>query len=340
MTYQEVLANAKKNMAPNCRVCRECNGLACRGEIPGVGGKGTGSAFIVNCEYLANIRINMDTIYEDQGQDTSVSLFGHDFAAPIFAAPISGLSNNYNGFLNEKTYAEALVPGCVQAGCAAFTGDGAPDHFLKDPLEAVKAAGGIAVPTIKPWAKETVYAKMDLSLEAGAMAIAMDIDAAGLPLLAAAGKPVRAKSVGELREFVSHSPVPFVLKGIMTAYGAEKAADAGVYGIVVSNHGGRVIDNTPATLEVLPEIKAAVGDRVKVFVDGGIRTGYDVFKALALGADAVLIGRPYVVAASGGGAEGVVLYTQKIAAELKDAMKMTGCATLPEITADKVRLPK
>lgn len=334
------MAEAKKNMAPNCRVCRECNGLACRGEIPGTGGKGTGKAFIANYEYLAGIRINLDTIYEDKGQDTSVSLFGRQFAAPVFAAPISGLSNNYNGYLNEKTYAAALVPGCVQAGCAAFTGDGAPDHFLKDPLEAVKAAGGIAVPTIKPWTEETVLQKMRLALETGAMAIAMDIDAAGLPLLAAAGKPVRAKSAAELAEIISRCPVPFVLKGIMTAQGAEKAAEAGAYGIVVSNHGGRVLDNTPATAEVLPEIRAAVGGKVKIFVDGGIRTGYDVFKALALGADAVLIGRPYVTAACGGGSEGVALYTQKLTAELKDAMKMTGCAALTDITADKVRRPE
>ncbi|HEX2986268.1 MAG TPA: alpha-hydroxy-acid oxidizing protein [Caproiciproducens sp.] len=340
MTYQEVLANAKRNMAPNCRVCRECNGIACRGEIPGTGGKGTGNAFVANYEYLAGVKINMDTIYEDKGQDSSVSLFGKKFAAPVFAAPISGLSTNYNGYLNEKTYAEALVPGCVQAGCAAFTGDGAPDHFLKDPLTAVKAAGGVAVPTIKPWEKETVFEKMDLALRAGAMAIAMDIDAAGLPLLAAAGKPVKAKSVEELSEIVSHCSVPFVVKGIMTVQGAEKAANSGAYGIVVSNHGGRVIDNTPATAQVLPQIKAAVGKKMRLFVDGGIRTGYDVFKALALGADAVLIGRPYVAAACGGGTEGVRIYTQKIIAELKDAMKMTGCVTLKDITPDKVRIPK
>lgn len=339
MTYQEILSNAKKNMAPNCRVCRECNGIACRGEIPGTGGKGTGNAFVANYAYLSGIKINMDVIYEDKGQDCSASLFGRAFSAPVFAAPISGLSNNYNGLLNERTYAKALVAGCREAGCAAFTGDGAPEHFFRDPLEAVKAAGGVAVPTIKPWAEETVLQKAALALEAGAMALAMDIDAAGLPLLAAAGKPVCAKSVEELSSIRSKIPAPFILKGIMTAKGAEKAAQTGAYGIVVSNHGGRVIDNTPATMEVLPEIVRAVGGRVKLFVDGGFRTGYDVFKALALGADAVLIGRPYVVAACGGGAEGVAVYTKKMIAELKDAMKMTGCATLADITADKVRLP-
>lgn len=338
MTWQEVLKNAKKNMAPNCRVCRECNGTVCRGEIPGVGGKGTGSSFIRNCTELAKVKINMDLIYEDKGQDSSVELFGRTFAAPVFAAPISGLSVNYNGFLTEGTYAGALVPGCARAGCAAFTGDGAPDFYFKDPLKAVKAAGGCAVPTIKPWDRETAFAKLDLAAEAGAMATAMDIDAAGLPLLAAAGKPVRSKSIAELAEISAHAGRPFLLKGIMTPVGAIRAIECGAYGIVVSNHGGRVLDSTPATIEVLPEIRAVVRGKVKIFLDGGIRTGYDVFKALALGADAVLIGRPYVTAACGGGEEGVALYTEKVIAELKEAMCMTGCASLADITPDKVRV--
>ena len=88
----------------------------------------------------------------------------------------------------------------------------------------------------------------------------------------------------QLQEIAREAGVPFILKGIMTAKGAEKAVQAGVAGIVVSNHGGRVLDDCPATEEVLPEIVEAVAGRAKVFVDGGIRTGGDVFKALALGA--------------------------------------------------------
>lgn len=338
MTYQEILDNARKKMAPQCRVCRECNGAACRGEIPGVGGKGTGRSFLRNCERLSQVKINTDLIYRDRGQDTSRNLFGRKFAAPVFAAPISGMDNNYNGYFTEKTYAQALVPGCIRAGCAAFTGDGSPEEYFSAPLEAVRAAGGIGVPTIKPWAKEAVFAKIDRAKEAGAMAVAMDIDAAGLPILAAAGVSVSSKGVSELSEIVSHARIPFLIKGVMTAVGAVKAVECGAYGIVVSNHGGRVLDDTPATIEVLPHIRAVVGDKIKILLDGGIRSGGDVFKALALGADAVLIGRPYVVAAYGGGEEGVALYTGKIISELRETMKMTGCATLNDITPDKVKV--
>ena len=336
MNYQELLENAKKNMAPNCRVCRECNGVACRGEVPGVGGKGTGSAFIRNYERLAHIKILTDLIYEDRGQDTSVELFGRTFAAPVFAAPVSGLDSHYNGYLSEKTYAQALIPGCIRAGCAAFTGDGFQDRFLTDSLEEVKKAGGAAVPTVKPWDRHTVFQKLDLVKEAGAMAAAMDIDAAGLPFPAGSGRSFCTKDVAELSLIAAYAGRPFLLKGIMTPLGAYKAAQSGAYGIVVSNHGGRVMDHTPATIEVLPKIRAMVGNRLKIFIDGGFRSGLDVFKALALGADAVLIGRPYVVAACGGGEEGVALYTNRIVSELKDAMKMTGCATLADIAPDKV----
>ena len=168
------------------------------------------------------------------------------------------------------------------------------------------------------------------------MAIAMDIDSAGLPILNIAGRPGRAKSEAELAELISSTDLPYILKGIMTPESAEKARRCGAYGIVVSNHGGRVLDDTPAPIEVLPEIRQAAGPDLKIFTDGAVRTGMDVFKAIALGADAVLIGRPYVVAAYGGDREGIRIYTQKIVNELKDTMKMTGCLRLSDITEDKV----
>ena len=119
----------------------------------------------------------------------------------------------------------------------------------------------------------------------------------------------------------------------------EKMAEASAAAIVVSNHGGRVLDQCPATAEVLPEIAAALkGTGVKILVDGGIRTGVDVFKALALGADGVLICRPFVTAVYGGGEEGVKCYIDKLAGELADTMQMCGAHSLAEITPDMVRV--
>ena len=137
--------------------------------------------------------------------------------------------------------------------------------------------------------------------------------------------------VEELRQIAEKAEKPFILKGIMTVAGAKKALEAGASGIVVSNHGGRVLDQCPATAEVLPAIADAVGGQMTILVDGGIRTGMDVFKALALGADAVLIGRPFVNMVYGGGAEGVQVYVDKLKAELADTMAMCGAHCLADI---------
>ena len=130
---------------------------------------------------------------------------------------------------------------------------------------------------------------------------------------------------------------PFIVKGIMTVKGALKAKEAGASAIIVSNHGGRVLDQCPATAEVLESIvKALEGSGIKILVDGGIRSGTDVFKALALGADGVLIARPFVTAVYGCKADGVRAYIDKIGTELEDTMKMCGVSSLDEITRDCV----
>ena len=106
---------------------------------------------------------------------------------------------------------------------------------------------------------------------------------------------------------------------------------------MVSNHGGRVLDQCPATAEVLPAIVEALkGSGVKILVDGGLRSGVDVFKALAMGADAVIIARPFVSAVYGGGEEGVKLYIDKIGGELSDAMTTCGAKSLKDITPDMI----
>ena len=157
----------------------------------------------------------------------------------------------------------------------------------------------------------------------------MDIDAAGLPFLKNLTPPAGSKSVEELKEIAGMAGVPFIVKGIMSVKGALKAKEAGAAAIVVSNHGGRVLDQCPATAEVLVEIADALkGSPVKVLVDGGLRNGTDIFKALAMGADALY----------GGGAEGVGLYIEKLAGELRDTMSMCGAGSLAEITRDMIRL--
>ncbi|MFA5496295.1 MAG: alpha-hydroxy acid oxidase [Porticoccaceae bacterium] len=125
--------------------------------------------------------------------------------------------------------------------------------------------------------------------------------------------------------------LPVVLKGIAAVEDALLAADLGVAGIIVSNHGGRTLDGLPATIDALPAITRAVAGRLPVLLDGGIRRGTDILKALALGASAVLIGRPYMHALAAAGAPGVAHVLHILRAELEAAMALAGCRDLAAI---------
>ena len=336
MNYNDVLINAKKNIGNHCKVCKNCNGIACRGEIPGPGGKGTGSGFTRSFEYLSKIKVNMDTINEKSEIDISYEIFGHVFKLPLFAAPIGGVELHYSNNYNDLTYSQALIKGCKEGGILPFTGDGVDENVFTGTLEAIKNSGGFGVPTIKPWSVDEVIRKIKIAEKVTNFAIAMDIDAAGLFFLAEMGKPVSPMSVEDIKKIANSTELPFILKGIMTVKGALKAKEAGVDGIIVSNHGGRVLDHTPAPYEVLSDIVDAVGDDIYVFVDGAIRSGLDIFKAIALGADAVLIARPFATSVYGGDKEGVKLYIEKLEDEFRSALVMTGTNNVKEITRDKL----
>lgn len=140
----------------------------------------------------------------------------------------------------------------------------------------------------------------------------------------------------DLRWMVEATRLPVLVKGIVRADDARRALDAGAAGVVVSNHGGRQLDTAPATADVLRAIAAAIGDRGEVFVDGGIRRGTDVIKALALGARAVLVGRPILWGLTVGGAAGVSHALELLRAELLEGMALCGCPDVASITADLI----
>ena len=248
---------------------------------------------------------------------------------------------HYGTDYTDMTYNDVMVTACAANGIMAFTGDGVNPEQTIAAAEAIKKSGGIGIPVIKPWNKTVIDEKMALVKAAGVSAVAMDVDASGLPFLKNMTPPAGAKSVEEMKEIIADAGLPFIIKGIMTVAGARKAMESGAAAIVVSNHGGRVLDGCPSTAEVLPQIARTVKSEsdMKVLVDGGIRSGLDVFRALALGADGVLICRPFVTAIYGGGAEGIASYIEKIGAELKDVMEMCGARKLSDISGDMIWKP-
>lgn len=337
MNVQEVLSAARGQLGPYCKACPVCDGRGCRSQIPGPGAKGSGTVAMRNYNKWQEICLNLDTICENVPVDTSAALFGKTFRLPVFAAPIGAMKSHYGEKYGDLEYNDLLVSACRESGIAAFTGDGLNIEIMRSAGEAIRANDGFGVPTIKPWNMEAVQERMELVRKGTPFAIAMDIDAAGLPFLKKMTPPAGRKTAEELAQIVRMTDVPFIVKGIMTVKGAMKALEAGAKGIVVSNHGGRVLDHCPATCEVLPEIAEAVGDKMTVLVDGGIRSGHDIFKALALGARGVLIGRPIVTMIYGAGKDGVQAYIDQLQSELEDAMMMCGAHSLSEITRDMVR---
>lgn len=338
LTWEQICNQARNVLAPKCMVCPVCNGRSCAGKAPGPGGKGSGSTFMRNYDYLHNhVRLHMDVLGDPFTPDITTELLGKQLSLPVLAAPIGMVALNLSDTLNEYSYAKAILEGMLQAGSLGITGGGPKDESFFEPLRALKELDGRGIPSLKPWRQDLIFERLPLVKDAGADTFLIDIDSAGLPHAGMTVNPLERKGEAALAEIVQRTDMKFLVKGIMTPQAAIKAVRAGASGIVVSNHGGRVIDNGLSTAEVLPVIREAIGSAPLILVDGGVRSGMDVFKMLALGANAVLIGRPYSIAAFGGGSEGVFLYTEKIRTELMDAMLMTGCESVHDIDRSKIQ---
>ncbi|MGL5717586.1 MAG: alpha-hydroxy-acid oxidizing protein [Paraclostridium sp.] len=331
MDYKELLKEARENLNGSCKVCKQCNGVACAGEVPGMGGKGTGTSFIENYKSLDNIKINMRVMHNVSNPDTTIELFGRKMKAPILAAPVTGTTLNMGGKLTEREYITSVVDGCLMNNIYPMVGDTAVDEFLLENLRVLKEFEGNGIVFIKPWGNEDIKRKIKLAEEVGAFAVGVDIDACGLVTLSMHGKTVQPKTIEDIKDLKASTKLPFILKGIMTKEDALMAVEAGVDAIVVSNHGGRVLDYTPGVADVLEDIAKEVEGKVIILADGGVRTGVDVVKMLGLGADAVLIGRPFVTASFGGRSEGVDMYVKKIISEFESTMILTGCQNVKDI---------
>lgn len=331
MDIQTLKETARLKMKGYCNLCPICDGRACVGEVPGMGGALSGFSFKNNQKALVEVKLNMRLVHSATEQDISYDFFGTKLSTPIMNGPIGGLAYNCGPY-DDYLFQEALMKGMTDAGSLGWIGDPCKlDEYANSCKALQKAGRGVAI--IKPHTNlASIRLRFEQAKAAGAIAFGMDIDGAGLVTLSKLGFPVGPKSVAQLKEIRAFIPEnPFIIKGIMTPDDALRCAEAGVDCIVVSNHGGRVLDGTPGVAEVLPAIKRAVGTDMTILADGAIRSGVDVLKYLALGADAVLIGRPVCWGVYGGGAEGVQLICDTYSNQLKQAMLLTGCKTLKDI---------
>lgn len=296
-----------------------------------MGGLGSGSSFMNNVAALGRYHLNLRTLHGKDTPDIRITLFGHALDMPILVAPVAGTTLNMNDAVSEAELADGMLGGAVAAGSLGMAGDGPNPALAEVGFATIARYEGRGCFISKPRRSEDIVRLLRRAQEAGAWAVGVDIDAAGIIGMVRAGQYVGPKPAAAWKEIIAGMGRPFILKGIMTPDEAEMAVDTGAAAIVVSNHGGRILDHTPGTADVLPSIAARVKGRITILVDGGVRSGYDVLKMLALGADAVMVGRPMSIAAVGGGKEAVAALLAQYADQLRSAMILTGCGSLAEV---------
>jgi isopentenyl diphosphate isomerase/L-lactate dehydrogenase-like FMN-dependent dehydrogenase len=343
MTLTKVREEAKKKLMGVCGVYKICDGDAMRicqgqsyGRPLGFGGIGSGASFNNNVLALKNLKLKMKVIGDHFEADTKYDFFGSELSMPIMGASIAGV-NSFGGekVISEKEFCRSVVLGCKAAGTLGWRGD-TYTYSLDNSygIDAIIEAGGFGVKIVKPREQETIIEFFKKAEKAKSVAVGVDIDGCGSYAMATHNKPVLKKNIDDLKELVSSTTLPIIVKGIMSVEDAIAAKDAGAAAIVVSNHGGRVLDHTPGTVEALPEIVAELEGKIRIIIDGGFRTGYDVLKALALGAESVLIGRDIVRAAVGAGIDGVRIQMEYFQKTLAKAMLMTNRKNLKDISSE------
>lgn len=330
----DVIKNAAREKFKNiCYVCRNCDGIGCPTGVPGMGGIGTGASFRRNIEALKQYKIITRLIHDIDNPDTGTDFLDRRLSMPVMGAPITGTVTNMGGAVDESDFCRSAVQGAVDAGTISFIGDGASADKYKIGIEAIREAGGMGIPIFKPRRDNgEIIKRIRAAEEAGALAVGMDIDAVQFTTMEMKNQSSCAKDIKSLKQLTGSTRLPFILKGIMSVEDALKAGEAGAWGITVSNHGGRVLDEMPGSMDVLEEIASLVKGKLYIMVDGGFRSGSDIIKAVACGADAVLIGRPLAIAAVGLGSRGVSYCFARLQAELKKGMTLIGAQRISDIS--------
>jgi 4-hydroxymandelate oxidase len=320
------------------------------------GGAGDEWTLRRNEEAFRRLVLRPRVLVDVGGVSARTELLGHDLSMPVLVAPTAML----------RVAHPDGEPGVARAAAAAGTVFTLSTLATASPAEVAAAA-----PDGQRWFQLYCFRDRGLNLaviddvvEAGFTAIVLTVDVpylgrreAGLrtgfvipedaviPAYAAIsggkGAPTPAEVIGmldptltwrDVEQLSEASPVPVLVKGILTQEDARLAVDHGAAGVIVSNHGGRQLDGVPASLDALPEVVEAIGEATPVLVDGGIRRGTDVIKALALGASATLVGQPIVWGLAARGEEGARHVLELLREELRLALALLGCPTAADVT--------
>ncbi len=296
-----------------------------------------GKAASANSDTLARRYLDsllIETRYMNSGTpSTEFTLYGETFSSPIMSAALSHMDH----FMFQGA-ADSLVRGVVDANAVFWYGM-APD----EDIERFVSAGARMIEIIKPYAdRDKIYKKIEHAERLGLLAVGIDIDHGfaedGSPCICF-GEELRTLTTAEMAAICKASKLPVIAKGVLSSYDAEENLKAGIQGMVLSHHHNRIEYAIPP-MQALPDIAKVVQGRVPLFVDCMIQTGMDAFKALALGATGVCIGRPLMTAIKNDPDNGVRDYLLKANRELAKAMAYTGCTNLSKMDPSVIHYSK
>ena len=258
--------------------------------------------------------------------DTSFRFLGEMFETPVMTAALSHLD------------LVSMAEGAKQAGACACIGMGGNGE-----LGAVLSTGAKVMKIIKPYADEKeIFSRREYAEANGALAVGMDVEHAvnteDAEDSVVAGLPMKQPSLAELENYIRHTRLPFFIKGALSVQDALRCRDLGAAGVILSHHNGLMKYAVPPVM-ILPEIRRAVGKDLVLIADGGIASGFDAFKALARGADAVTMGRALMGPLKEKGADGVRETLRKAAAELQAMMIRTGTKDLKHMDPSVIHEP-
>ena len=287
-----------------------------------------GDANRITREYFDSLLIEMRHI-DAIIPSTTLNLYGEVFSTPVMMAALSHLDKCHEDGMVE------MARGAKAANAVMWAGMG--DY---GELERITATGAKTIKIIKPYADNgEIFKKIEHAEKCGCIAVGIDVDHAFNgrgEYDVVLGFHMSGKSKDEISQFVKSTKLPFIIKGVLSAKDAQKCIEAGVKGIVVSHHHG-ILDYAVPPLMVLPEIVRVINGKMPVFVDCGVESGTDVFKAIALGATAVSIGRAMMGPLSEDGAHGIVKTVQNITAQLAGAMARTCSPDIAHIDPSLIR---
>ncbi len=279
----------------------------------------SGDSIAINRRYLDHLLVE-SRIVGAVHPETDCVLFGHRFSTPVTTGALSHLQAGMDVF----------AAGAKEADAACFIGMGPCGE-----LEKVLKTGAKVIKIIKPYADpEEIFSRLECAEKNGAIAVGMDaehsVNVQDDRDSFVAGFQMKLPTLEELKSYIRATKLPFVIKGALSVRDAETCAEIGCAGIILSHHNGLMRWATPPAM-LLPDIRKAVGDQLTLIADGGIADGFDAFKALALGADAVSVGKPLMEPLKEKGAAGVAETIRAFTDELKAMMVRTGSADLKHI---------